>query len=71
VSTKGGDEARWQGLKQSEENKSNEVIPAPVNVHTMLSATELRAGINDLKREWFPEKLSDEDFEEIEQILMG
>lgn len=71
VSTKGGDEARWNGFKQSEENPTNEIIPSPVEVQTMLSATELRNGINDLKKEWFPDKLSDEDFEEIKKILIG
>lgn len=70
VSKKGGDEARWNGLKQSEENPTNEIIPSPVEVQTMLSATELRNGINDLKKEWFPDKLSDEDFEEIKEILL-
>ena len=70
VSKKGGDEARWNGLKQSEENPTNEIIPSPVEVQTMLSATELRNGINDLKKEWFPDKLSNEDFEEIKMILL-
>lgn len=69
VSKKGGDEARWNGLKQSEKNPTNEIIASPVEVQTMLSATTLRENIDDLKKEWFPEKISDEDFEEIKRIL--
>lgn len=69
VSTKGGDDARWEGLKQSEGNTSNEVIPSPVSVRTQLSATDLRAGMGDLRREWFPDGLSDEDFAKVKEIL--
>lgn len=69
VSKKGGDEARWNDLKQSEENPTNELIASPVEVQTMLSATQLRNGINDLQRNWFPDKLTDEDFEKIKEIL--
>lgn len=71
VSKKGGDEARWNGLKQSENNPTNEIIPMPVDVQTMLSATDLRNGINELKKEWFPDKLTEEDFSKIKEILMS
>ena len=71
VSKKGGDESRWNDLKQSEENPTNELISSPVDVQTMLSATDLRNGINNLQREWFPEKLSNEDFEKIKEMLNG
>ena len=71
VSKKGGDESRWNDLKQSEENPTNQLISSPVDVQTMLSATDLRNGINNLQREWFPEKLSNEDFEKIKEILNG
>ena len=69
VSKKGGDEARFSVVKPSEDNPTNDVVPAPVDVTTMLSATELRNGINDLKKEWFPDKLSDSDFNKIKDIL--
>ena len=69
VSNKGGDEARWNDLKQSEENPTNQLISSPVDVQTMLSATQLREGINNLQKDWFPENLSNEDFQEIKNIL--
>ena len=69
VSKKGGDEARWNDLKQSEENPTNQLISSPVDVQTMLSATQLREGINNLQKDWFPENLSNEDFQEIKNIL--
>jgi phosphopantetheine adenylyltransferase len=69
VSTKGGDEARWNGIEKSIKNKTVNVIPAPVNVETMLSATDLRNNINNLKKEYFPDKLTDNDLNEIKQIL--
>ena len=39
------------------------------NVETMLSATDLRNNINNLKKEYFPDKLTDNDLNEIKQIL--
>lgn len=69
VSKKGGDESKWAGLKQSEENPTNKIVVTPVDVKTMLSATQLRNEINNLHRDWFPDDISDEDFEKIKGIL--
>lgn len=69
VLKKGGDEARWNDLKQSEENPTNKLVASPVEVQTMLSATQLQNGINDLQRSWFPDNITDEDFEKIKEIL--
>ena len=69
VSTKGGDEARWNGIEKSIKNETVKVVPSPVNVETMLSATDLRNNINNLKKEYFPDKITDNDFEKIKQIL--
>ena len=59
------------GLKQSKKNPTNKIISSPVEVQTMLSATDIRKDINTLDKKWFPDKLSDEDFEEIKKILIG
>jgi hypothetical protein len=69
VSTKGGDEARWNGIEKSIKNETVNVLPSPVNVKTMISATDLRNNINNLKKEYFPDNLSDNDFEQIKQVL--
>ena len=69
VSTKGGDESRWNDFKQNEDNLTNTVIVLPMNVHTMLSATQLRENITNLQKDWFPNKLTSTDFEKIKSIL--
>lgn len=69
VSKKGGDEARWNGIEKSIKNDTNEVIADPVDVQTMLSATDLRNNINNLSKEYFPENINDNDFEKIKELL--
>lgn len=69
VSEKGGDDSRWNGIDRSIKNTTVEVIPAPVSVKTMLSATDLRNNISNLTYEYFPEKISDEDFNNIKKLL--
>ena len=69
VSEKGGDDARWNGIEKSIKNETVEVIPSPVSVQTMLSATELRNNISNLKKEYFPDKLTEEDFNKIKDLL--
>lgn len=71
TSKKGGDESRWNYVKHNEmkEEYTNNVIPDAVEVQTLLSATELRNNINNLKKEWFPDKLSNKDIQNIEAIL--
>lgn len=69
VSEKGGDDARWNGINKSIKNETVEVIPSPVQVTTMLSATDVRNNIDNLKKEYFPDRISDEDFEKIKGLL--
>lgn len=69
VSEKGGDQSRWNGIERSIKNPTVEVIPSPVSVDTMLSATDLRNNISNLKKEYFPDKLSEKDFEKIKDLL--
>ena len=70
VSKKGGDDARFSDLKQTEEG-NNEIESFPVDVKTNLSATTLRNSVENLQREWFPDEISDRDFEEIQELLSG
>lgn len=69
VSEKGGDDSRWNGINKAIKNETVEVIPAPVEVITMMSATDVRNNINNLKKEYFPDKISNEDFEKIKGLL--
>lgn len=69
VSEKGGDDARWNGINKSIKNETVKVIPSPVQVTTMISATDVRNNINNLKKEYFPDKISNEDFEKIKGLL--
>jgi len=69
VSEKGGDDSRWNGIEKSIKNETVEVIPSPVQVTTMISATDLRNNINNLQKEYFPENISNEDFEKIKELL--
>lgn len=69
VSEKGGDDSRWNGINKTIKNDTVEVIPSPVQVTTMISATDVRNNINNLKKEYFPDKLSNEDFEKIKELL--
>lgn len=71
-STKGGDDARWNFITsptEQEEAPLNDVKAIPVDVKTNLSATTLRDNIDNLERDWFPEKISEEDFNLIKDIL--
>ena len=69
VSEKGGDDARWNGIESSIKNKTVKVIPSPVTVDTMISATDLRNNISNLKKEYFPDKLTEDDFNKIKDLL--
>ena len=69
VSEKGGDDSRWNGIDRSIKNETVNVIPSPVSVKTMISATDLRNNISNLKKEYFPDKLSESDFNEIKKLL--
>lgn len=69
VSEKGGDDSRWNGINKAIKNETVEIIPSPVSVQTMISATDVRNSINDLKKDYFPDKLTNKDFEKIKSIL--
>ena len=69
MSEKGGDDSRWNGIDRSIKNETVNVIPSPVSVKTMISATDLRNNISNLKKEYFPDKLSESDFNEIKKLL--
>lgn len=71
TSKKGGDDTRWDEntIKENLKNKTNIVYPLPVDVKTMLSATDLRNNIDNLNKDYFPEKISDDDFEKIKELL--
>ena len=69
-SKKNGDNNRWNSfLKSFEKNETNTIIEYPVELKTNLSATNLRNNITNLKKEWFPEKLTEEDFNQIKELL--
>lgn len=69
-SKKGGDDTRWNSfLKSFQNNPTNIIIEYPVNLKTNLSATELRNNITSLKKEWFPDKLTNDDFNKIKELL--
>lgn len=69
VSEKGGDQSRWNGIEKSIKNDSVKIIPSPVKVETMISATDLRNNISNLKKEYFPNNLTNEDFNKIVELL--
>lgn len=69
-SVKGGDNKRWEGyMKYFDKNPSNTIYNEPVDVQTNLSATELRANSDNLRRQYFPEKISDQTYEQILSLL--
>lgn len=71
VSKKGGDDSRWNGIEKSIKNETVKVIPSPIDVKTMISATDLRNNIYNLQKDYFPEKISEDDFNKIKKLLIG
>lgn len=69
VSKKGGDDSRWDNVSKSIKNTTNKVIADPVDVKTLISATDLRNNINNLSKDYFPEKITNMDFEKIKELL--
>jgi hypothetical protein len=67
VSSKGNDATRFN--RDFSNDLNNEIIVEPMPVKTMISATTIRNNINDLQESWFPEKLSNNDFKKIKEIL--
>lgn len=74
VSEKGEDNTRFDFVQNTIEknarNLTNEIIPYPVKVQTMLSATDIRNNISNLQKDWFPDKLSESNFEQIKHLLL-
>ena len=70
TSNKGDDGARWPSFMNSfNKENNNEFIEATVDVKTNISATQIRNNIHNLQKDWFPDKLSEKDFQLIRTIL--
>lgn len=72
TSNKGDDGARWPSFMNffNKEN-NNEFIEANVDVKTNISATYIRNNIQNLQKDWFPDNLTEEDFQKIKMILLS
>jgi nicotinamide mononucleotide adenylyltransferase len=69
-SKKGEDDTRWDSfLKSFESNPTNTIIPYPIDVQTMISATDIRNNITRLDKSMFPDNLTLININEIKQIL--
>lgn len=69
VSNKGKDAERWKDINKSIKNPTVNVISMPIEVDTKLNATDIRNNITDLKKEYFPDVLSETAFKQIKNIL--
>lgn len=71
TSNKGDDGARWPSFMNSfNKENNNEFIEANVDVKTNISATYIRNNIQNLQKDWFPDNLTEEDFQKIKMILL-
>lgn len=69
-SDKNGDESRWNSfLKSFQSNLTNTIIPYPIEVNTLISATDIRNNITHLDKSMFPDKLTLININDIKQIL--
>lgn len=72
TSNKGDDGARWPSFMNSfNKENNNEFIEATVDVKTDISATYIRNNIQNLQKDWFPDNLTEEDFQKIKMILLS
>ena len=70
TSNKGDDGTRWSSfIKSFNKENNNEFIEESIDVKTNISATYIRNNIQNLQKDWFPDNLSDEDFNKIKLIL--
>ena len=70
TSNKGDDGTRWSSfIKSFNKDNNNEFIEESIDVKTNISATYIRNNIQNLQTDWFPDNLSDEDFNKIKLIL--
>lgn len=72
TSNKGDDGARWSSFMNSfNKENNNEFIEANVDVKTNISATYIRNNIQNLQKDWFPDNLTEKDFQKIKTILLS
>lgn len=72
TSNKGDDGARWPSFMNSfNKENNNEFVEATVDVKTDISATYIRNNIQNLQKDWFPDNLTEEDFQKIKTILLS
>lgn len=72
TSNKGDDGARWPSFMNSfNKENNNEFIEANVDVKTNISATYIRNNIQNLQKDWFPDNLTEKDFQKIKMILLS
>ena len=72
TSNKGDDGARWPSFMNSfNKENNNEFIEATVDVKTDISATYIRNNIQNLQKDWFPDNLTEKDFQKIKMILLS
>lgn len=72
TSNKGDDGARWPSFMNSfNKENNNEFIEATVDVKTNISATQIRNNIQNLQKDWFPDNLTEKDFQKIKMILLS
>lgn len=72
TSNKGDDGARWPSFMNSfNKENNNEFIEANVDVKTNISATYIRNNIQNLQKDWFPDNLTEKDFQKIKTILLS
>ena len=72
TSNKGDDGARWPSFMNSfNKENNNEFIEATVDVKTNISATYIRNNIQNLQKDWFPDNLTEKDFQKIKTMLLS
>ena len=72
TSNKGDDGTRWSSFMNSfNKENNNEFIEATVDVKTNISETQIRNNIHNLQKDWFPDNLTEEDFQKIKMILLS
>ena len=70
TSNKEADASRYESLFENPpEEARNECSLKVIPVETMISATDIRNNLEDIQRDWFPDNISDEDFEHIKELL--
>lgn len=72
ASNKGDDGVRWASfIKSFNTENNNEFIEKSVDVKTNISATYIRNNIENIQKDWFPDNISDSDFQLIQKLLLN